>query len=638
MQRPILVLLFFLFNSLAVFSQSTGYPVSLINDSIKLGANAVVREEILEFTYLSAQKTISKYRIVITVLNKNGDESAEFAVIYDKFRSIESIKGNIYDASGKLIRKIKASEISDVSGSAGYPEFADIRYKTFEPLISVYPYTVEIEYEVSMAGSYLFPEWMAFNGYNVSLEKSLFRIIVPKEYKFFYKTFNIDTDHQFLLSEDNENKTYTWKAENLIAIDQEPFSEDKVNYMPSVYTSPSFFSLGGYEGKMDTWNSIGKWQQQVNNGRDILAAGRINEIKAMVSDIQDDREKVRKLYKYLQSRTRYFSVQLGFGGLQPIDAKIVDEVGYGDCKGLSNYMKALLKAVGIESYYTWVTAGEDFPQIIPDFVYDPFNHIILCVPLKNDTIWLECTNQVLPFDFLGDFTSDRHVLLIKENGGELVKTPVYSMDDNFQHTHASVILTGEGNGTAEISRTFGGLQYDDKLGYLNSSKEEQKEWLYYYYPIPNLQLKAFEFRKDPADKPESTLKSSANLSNYASSSGKRLFLPLNLTNRSSYIPPKTKNRRSAISLVTSFIDADTVEYVLPDGMDVEFLPEPRNIKSAFGEYVSRVTLNDNKIVYFRELKMFKGTYTKDKYEELIKFYSDISVADKCQAILIKKES
>ena len=59
----------------------------------------------------------------------------------------------------------------------------------------------------------------------------------------------------------------------------------------------------------------------------------------------------------MQSRTRYASIQLGIGGYKPAPAMEVSEKGYGDCKGLTNYMSALLKEAGITSYYTWVKSG-----------------------------------------------------------------------------------------------------------------------------------------------------------------------------------------------------------------------------------------------------------------------------------------
>lgn len=67
-------------------------------------------------------------------------------------------------------------------------------------------------------------------------------------------------------------------------------------------------------------------------------------------------------------------------------------------------MFALLKAVGIPSYYAIVRGGENKEPADPEFPADPFNHIILCVPLKGDTTWLECTNTLKPFGKLGTFT------------------------------------------------------------------------------------------------------------------------------------------------------------------------------------------------------------------------------------------
>ena len=335
---------------------------------------------------------------------------------------------------GKLIRKIKSSEVKDASGSAGYPLFGDIRYKYFQPLISVYPYTVEYEYELEITGSYYFPDWIAFDGYNVSIVKSGFTMSVPADYKLLYKQLNFSEPP--LVETNGKFTEYSWNAENVKAVDHEPLSDDLDHYFKTVYTTPSEFVLDGYHGKMYTWQDFSDWIAQLNKGRDILSEASAAKVKEMVKDLPDDRSKVKRLYAYLQERTRYFNVALGIGGLQPVDANLVDEVGYGDCKGLSNYMKALLKAAGIESYYTLVNSGGSFPQLIEDFPSHQFDHAILCVPMPKDTIWLECTSQTIPFGFLGDFTSDRKVLLIKEHGGDLAKTPVYGIQDNFQYTKA----------------------------------------------------------------------------------------------------------------------------------------------------------------------------------------------------------
>jgi hypothetical protein len=579
------------------------YNCALIQDSLKRNANAVVREDMEEYSYFSPVLNKATYRMVITVLNKNGDKYAIFRRHYDKFNKITSFVGNIYDANGKLIRKIKSSEVIDIPGSVGYPQFDDIHIKYYEPLLSVYPYTVEYVYENEISGSYDFPRWMAFDGYNVSIEKTSLRLVVPADFEIHYKQLNLTEQPQ--VEDKGEFKSYLWSAENVMALDQEPGSDDMLHYAKTVYTAPSEFMLAGFHGKMNTWPDFAQWVAQLNAGRDVLSEAAASKIRELVRDIPDDRDKVKKLYSCLQQKTRYFNIALGIGGLQPMDANLVDEVGYGDCKGLSNYMKAMLKVVGIESYYTLVKSGSYFPQIVEDFPGNQFNHAMICVPLHGDTVWLECTSQNIPFGFLGDFTSDRKVLLIKDNGGELVRTPVYKLKDNFQYTSAKIDLAANGNATADISRKFGGLQFEDHMGALVASPDEQKKWLFEYFDIPNFKITGNEFRQANPDKPESVLHVKLQMDAYCSASGKRVFLPLNLINRSTYSPSRLKKRWSNFERNMSYIDCDSVEYMLPEGVSIEFLPENKETHSPFGTYISTVTFSGNSIKYYRHVEMFK---------------------------------
>jgi len=150
-------------------------------------------------------------------------------------------------------------------------------------------------------------------------------------------------------------------------------------------------------GQLTSWQSYGKWQHDLNADVCTLSADRAAEIKKLTANLPGDKEKVKYLYEYLQHNVRYVNIKLGIGGLKPLSATFVDQKKYGDCKALSNYMVALLKSVNIPAYYAIVKAGDNEEPADPAFPADPFNHIIVCVPLKGDTTWLECTNNTQPF-------------------------------------------------------------------------------------------------------------------------------------------------------------------------------------------------------------------------------------------------
>jgi len=106
----------------------------------------------------------------------------------------------------------------------------------------------------------------------------------------------------------------------------------------------------------------------------------------------------------MQAKTHYISVQLGIGGIQPFLASDVDKQNYGDCKALVNYTQALLKAVDIDSYYCIVQSGRAYKvDLLKDFPSMQGNHIILCLPFKNDTTWADCTQPNHPFWLFGRF-------------------------------------------------------------------------------------------------------------------------------------------------------------------------------------------------------------------------------------------
>ena len=624
-----------LFLNASVFAKDGDYAVSKISPALLKNANAVLRYENIKFEVLSTKEAVETNHYVITILNENGDDWAQFSEYYDKLREINSVEGFLYDANGKQLKKVKTKDLQDLSGVSDYSLMDDNRVKTHNFYYRAYPYTIEYEVEIHYKNTLFFPMWSPQGGEKLSVEHSEMNIVCPSDYQFRYKAFKYNSDP--VITTEKNKRISTWFAENMPAIVKEPFGPLWHDLTTVVIFGPTEFQVGDYKGNMATWQDFGKFVYTLKQGRDGLPDNVKQTVHQLTDGITDEKKKIQVLYEYMQKNTRYISVELGIGGWQPFDANYVATKGYGDCKALSNYMFSLLKEAGIPSYYTVIRAGQYDNYITADFPSQQFNHVILCVPLKKDTVWLECTSQTLPAGYLGDFTCNRYGLLIDENGGKLVRTPVYDIKDNLQLRKVNAILDKDATLKVRVNTSYKGLEQDDVHEIINFlSKDKVKEYLEKHLDFATYDLDKFEYAENKSMIPEVDEKLDLNVSNYASITGKRLFIVPNVMSRS-YTKLKTdEERKYDIVLHDDYKQVDSVEIEIPKGYEPESVPQPVTIETKFGKYSSNIKLVDNKIFYWRVREQNSGTFSAKDYPSLVDYFDSIYKADRNKIVLVKK--
>jgi hypothetical protein len=628
-------ILIVLFTGIVLTSHSKDnpkYPVSAIPQNMKVGMYAVVREDFSRFEILAIDKSRHYIHKVITILNEKGKAYASDAIGYDKMEKVLSISAYVYDAQGSLIKKLKNNEIIDRSSYDGFSLYSDNRVKLIDLSQTSYPYTVEFEYETEMKFLYFIPPFSLYNDDEVSIQKKTYEVEYPIALKPRYKLNLIKEPKRETLG---QNEKIRWEFENFKPEKFESFSSPKL--IPNVLLGPTSFEYGGYIGSMESWNSYGAWQNTLNEGRGDLSETTKQKVIDIAKGLPSRELKVKALYEYLQNKTRYVSIQEGIGGLQPFSAKDVDENGYGDCKALSNYMVSLLKVVGIKGYYTKIRAGENESEIT-NFPSHQTNHIIVSVPNEKDTLWLECTEQVKPFGYMGKFTGDRYAIMVTEDGGKLVRTPKLKTEQNSQIQKAEVFLSSDGNAKAKVITYYSGLQYENNGLYfsINGQRDDQKKWLQENISIPSFELGPFSIANKKDKIPTAIVNVDLVLTRYASVSGKRLFVTPNLMNKSTYLPPKIETRKNPVIRKTSFVDVDSIIYHVPEEIYPEFLPQPIKISNRFGEYEATFKFDQGKLLYVRRLKMVPGESPASSYSELVDFYKSINKADNIKMVFLNK--
>jgi hypothetical protein len=610
------------------------YAVSLIPDSLKTNAHYIIRDDDQEIELKSLNSGVQRVRRVLTILDKVGESTAYLVIPYDRNSSVNIRQITLFDANGKKIKSIKQSEITDSPAYSSSELFSENRIKYYRPNSPVYPYTVLYEYTIDLKNMISFGTWRPFSSYNVSLQHSNLSFSHPSKVKINRKEVNV----RMISSELQSNiVTEMWELNNIKAIEPEPYGISLSERVPCLYLMPSVLVYENYEGNADNWGEYGKWMYTLYDGRNDISDTEKSKLEVILKEIPDTLDRIRTLYKYMQNNTRYVAITLGLGGFQPFDSKTVFETGYGDCKALTNYMFALLKFSGIKSFPALVSSGRYIEKIFTDFPnFQQFDHVILCVPHSRDTIWLECTNQKMPFGFLGDFTDDRDVLLITEYGGKFAHTKKYDFKDNIRSCKSEFRIDSTGTAVCNLRTIYQGLRYDDLSELLSSNYDEQRKWLYTNSAFPSMQISSFSVNDLKGALPVARINETETSKNYCSISGNYMVLPLNLLNVQKSIQKMLRKRNSEIIINRSYADYDTLIYIIPKNFKYESIPSGTIRTSAFGNYQWSVSASEKEIVYIRKFTILQGRYQSSFYKQLYDFILAVSKADNTKIILTKK--
>lgn len=611
------------------------YLAASIPDSLKQDAHKVVRYSLEEMKVSGPGRIVAKCHEIITILDEKGEDAATLYLPYDKkYSSVNAVQMLVYNAEGKMIKKYSKSDFYDRSATDGFSIITDSRFMAVQHAVASYPITIERNYEI-VQNSYLDLSAWRIQPKETAVENAIYKITVVPGINFRYKNKNTNIVPQ--QAKDGAYDVYTWKVKNLKAVVPE---EDVPDWTiePRVVFAANKFEYFGMPGDISNWQNFGQWQQTLNADVSNLSPQRTEEIKQMTAGLKTDPEKARFLYNYLQQNMRYVSIQLGVGGLKPFPASFVDQKKYGDCKALSNYMQALLKAVGIRSHYAIVRAGANEEPADADFPASPFNHVILCIPFKGDTTWLECTSNKQPYGKLGSFTENRNALLVTEEGGKLVNTPKSTQADNQFKSQVLVKLDADGGATAKVKIiSTGGYRDLFVSGLPTISQDKQKAYL----------IRSLNFKQPSLfDIKNTTDSAGINEANFELEYDN--FTDVQAGNKKFYRPrvfdvwgitmPVTENRRGDYYFEHPMQKECVTVITLPTGFEADALPENVSLKFTYGTYNATYQYDaaKNEVTSTVKFSMNKHVIPAAKYAEMQQYMDSIAKAQSKKLVVRKK--
>ncbi len=604
-------------------------------ENLSSKTESIIRESHTELDILSYGKARLKVKYAATILNKNVKDLAQLVVYYSSLQNIDYIKANIIDGDGNLVQSYTESDANDYSSYDGFSFFSDNRVKVLDLNYNRFPYTIEVEYQKNLNGTLYFPAWYP-QDLNQKVESAYLKVIDRTGDAIRYKLDNFDVEPE--IADLSSVKEYNWHVTNLEAVDRDPLGPPVQEILPRVLLAPTKFEIEGTIGNATSWQEFGKWYHELGKDAMELPDEAKREVDQVLQGLTTEHEKVEALYRYMQSKTRYVSIQLGIGGWKPFPAEYVYKNEYGDCKALTNYMQAILEYAGINSNAVLIRSGLDTPPIEADFSSNQFNHVILRVQLSNgEVVWLECTSKYFPPGHIGSANEGKKSLMITEEGGQIIETPISTSDENTISTYSEIQLHEDGFVNMDSKIQTKGAMLERVLNILKPISDNARiDWLKEQIDESSAQNLTANF--DGIDNQEPSFQYTIDIKNYSSNSSNRLFVPLKTYNSIASVGLDLEPKRAQdVWLDYPYTEVDEVVYKIPENYQLESAPEDETFERNFGKYELSFELKDQQLVQKRVFVLNERKLEAEQYNSFVLFLRQVKDADNQRLVLKRSD-
>jgi hypothetical protein len=569
---------------------------------------------------VAENKCIKTKALILQINNSAGDKYSIFNLEYSGSNKLNKINGEIRDINGKILRDLTNKDITTTSLFDNSTFYNDNYVKKFSLKHNVYPYIIELDLQYELSPYLSIANWSPAWDSDLSTLQSDLTVSFPHELRF---RINSERVGEPLIDSTNDMVTYHWKSSYTTIKGTETFAPPINDMIPFVSIVPIQFKYVN-AGSFESWRTMGDWIISLGKNLEDLTNSEKANIDEITQGISDPYQLIRILYHYMQDNTRYINVNMKQGGMISYPASYVCNNRFGDCKALTNYMKAMLAYKGIPSNKIYVESGENPDKFYSEFPSQQFDHVILAVPLQKDTLWLECTSKTLPVNYIGSFTQNRPALITEQNNSRIIRTPALSTDQltTIASYHFSLFMNSQ-KAKMQSRMVLKGDQFEkviDLVKYFN--EKEKRDYLSNSIQFLNYQITNYGILSSDRDSVYRIFQSEGTCTSPIQSIGE--FLKVTLPPLGLPVLEKVKDRVSPVRINQPIIAIDTIYYDF-DKESVKFHGSDKILlKGNFGMMELNSSINNNILKVVRKYELFGQKIPLDQYKPFYDFINKIN--------------
>jgi hypothetical protein len=422
-------------------------------------------------------------------------------------------------------------------------------------------------------------------------------------------------------TQDNNITHITYTFDDVPAISKEDETPGRSYIYPHILIlAKSFMKDGAKTPLFRDYNDLYKWYHSLV----LMMKDDPNVLKAKVAELtanaKTDDEKIKNIYYWVQDNIRYIAFEDGIAGFKPNEANHVFEKRYGDCKGMANLIKQMLKVAGFDARLTWIgTKHIAYDYKTPSLAVD--NHMICTLIHKGKKIYLDGTEK---FNSLGDYAEriqNKEVMI--EDGDKCIieKIPAGNADANKELFKATLRVENE-KMVGSCNKSFIGESKTQFLNIYNSFEtNKKKERLDGFLSRQKKDIQVNDVKTSDFKNRDNTLTLdySIAVSNKVSAFDDEIYIDLDFMNEYKSFELKDRKVDYEMDYKTNFNSEITLK--IPDGYKVTKIPSNLNIKeNNFDVNISFE--NTGKEIVYKKTFLFKNACIKaneiDKWNDFNK--------------------
>jgi hypothetical protein len=450
--------------------------------------------------------------------------------------------------------------------------------------------------------------------------------------------------------------TYMWQARHLDGIKPESGSPSLANLVPRMVVRifPPAGKSAGLLRTFESWTDVSRYMSEISDPQVQLDDALAGKARELTANAKTEFEKIQAIGRYAQS-IKYVSIQIGAGrggGYRPHSSLEVFKKSYGDCKDKANLMRAMLRALNIQAYPVIIYSGD--PTFVREEWPSPgqFNHCIIAVKVSDETqaatvithpklgrlLIFDATDEDTPVGDLPDHEQGSLALIVAANDGLLLRMPTTPPEANKLVRQAEVTLTASGNINAKISeRSVGQAAVTERRLFKALAKPDYAKRIEHW--ITRGVTGANVSKVEPADhhaEGKFALDVEFVAQEYAQSMRGQLlvFKPALVPHRFGLDLTEPKRKHPLVLEAEAF--SETVRVKLPEGFEVDEMPDAAKLEMPFGTYSASFEVKDGHLIFTRQLEVKATTIPAALYPVVRDFFGRMRGVEVSPVVLAKK--